>query len=166
VHRIDGADPDMDAIPELGVGSPGQGSGLGQLLSPHRPGASLARRSPSARGMSLGSSPGGRQALFPGKRRAGGPPRAGQAGGVRGPSEAPAPAAGAPAKPPPVIELELAAVGMGLRFVELAGAQARARKPVLGPGQGAPADGRIRASCQPLRRQALQRAQQLKRWRL
>ena len=153
MHRIDGADPDMDAVPELGVGSPGQGSGLGQLLSPHRPGASLgrpsplARRSPSARGASLAGSPGGRQALFPGKRRAGGPPRAGQAGGAQGPLEAPAPAAGAAAKPPPVIELELAAVGVGLRFVELAGPQARARKLCrvrLGctgrrPHQGSPA---------------------------
>lgn len=136
VHRIDGADPDLDA--DLGVGSPGS-LRSGQLLSPHRPSTSLGRPSPLARrsptprgglsgslggsfGGSLGGSPVGRQALFPGKRRAGGASKGGREGGEGGAAAGAAAAAGGgSSKPPPTIELDLVALGMGLRFVELDG---------------------------------------------
>lgn len=135
VHRIDGADPELDA--EAGLGSP-RFSGSGQALTPRRSGSSLTRpslldrRSPAQRGgdrmgRSLGGSFGGSfsgspsaRPLFPGKRRAGGPPKPAAAAGAGAGGTA---AAGAPAKPATRIELELVALGMGLRFVELSGGQ-------------------------------------------
>lgn len=136
VHRIDGADPELDA--ELGLGSP-RFSGSGQSLTPRRSGSSLARpslldrRTPAQRGgdrmgRSLGGSFGGSfsgspsaRPLFPGKRRTGGPPK--PAAAERTGAGATSAAAGAAAKPATRIELELVALGMGLRFVELSGGQ-------------------------------------------
>ncbi|KAK9834254.1 hypothetical protein WJX81_000411 [Elliptochloris bilobata] len=119
VHRVDGADPDLDAEP--GLGSLGGSSGG-----------------------SFGGSPGTRQPRFPGKRRAGEAPKAGAA--ERAASGTAALAAGSAAKLATRIELELVALGMGLRFVELSGGQQKGEPLRSSPSGGGVAAARAAAA--------------------